>query len=111
MMKLQDHEDCLLIHRLRNSGQTNLCEWAKKIVDEFCEEQAIEERTSFNDVKNHFHDDLLENFLCIILILLFKFLVDKGVSHIVEPQPLLIEPRLNIGQERLRNWEKFVNNQ
>ena len=85
MRKLQDEENDLLMHKLYNGGNTNLSEWDKKIVVDFCEEQAIEQRTSFDDIKNCFHNDLHEHFLCTIPTLLFKFLIDKGVAHIVEP--------------------------
>ena len=54
--------------------------------DNFCEEQAIEECTLFDDVKYRFHDYQNYSFLCTIPTLLFKFLIDKGVAHIVEPQ-------------------------
>ena len=73
------------MHTVRNSGRTNLLEWAEQIVDEFCEEQAIDERASFDNIKSFFHDDLHESVLCTIPTFLFKFLIDKGVAHIVEP--------------------------
>ena len=79
------------MHTLWNSGRTNLSEWAKQIVDEFYEEQAIDEGVSFDNIESHFH----ESFLWTTLTLLFKFLIDKGVAHIVEPQPPLIETRSN----------------
>ena len=82
-----------LLHKLTNSGRTNLSEWVENIIDNFCEEQAIDETTSYDNIKDHFHDDFHENFLCTILTLLFKFLIDKGVAHIVEPRPPLFEPR------------------
>ena len=33
----------ILMHKLLNSGRTNLCEWFEKIIDDFYEEQEIEE--------------------------------------------------------------------
>ena len=45
------------MHMLRNGGRTNLSEWAKQIVDDFYEEQAIDERTSLDNIKIRFHDD------------------------------------------------------
>ena len=36
---------------ITNDGYTNIFEWFKKIIDEFYEEQAIEEHTSFNKIK------------------------------------------------------------
>ena len=65
------------MHTLQNGGKGNLLEWAKRIVDEFCEEQAIDERASFDNVKSRFHDDLHEIFLCTIPTFLFKFLIGK----------------------------------
>ena len=82
-----------LLHKLTNSGRTNLSEWVENIIDNFCKEQAIDERMSYDSIKDHFHDDFHESFLCTILTLLFKFLIDKGVAHIVEPGPSLVERR------------------
>ena len=99
------------MHMLRNGGRTNLSEWDEPIVDKFCEEKAIDERASFDNIKSCFHDDLHEIFLCTIPTLLFKFLIDKGVAHIVEPRPLLVEPRSNNDRECIKRWEKFIKNQ
>ena len=96
---------------LRNGGRTNLSEWAEQTVDDFYEEQAIDKRASFNNIKSHFHNDFHESFLCTIPTLLFKFLIDKGVAHIIETQPPLVETRSNNNRERIRRWEKFVKNQ
>lgn len=82
-----------LMHTLRNDRRTNLSKWVEQIVDDFCEEQAINKRDSFDNIKDHFHDDFHESFLCTVPTLLFKFLTDKGVAHIVEPRPPLVEPR------------------
>ena len=100
-----------LMHTLQNDGRTNLVEWDEQIVDEFCEEQAIEERASFENIKSRFHDDFHERFIFTIPTLLFKLLINKGVAHIVEPRPPLVEPRSNNDRERIRQWEKFVKNQ
>ena len=70
------------MHMLRNGGRKNLSEWVKHIVDNFCEEQAIDERALFNNIKDRFHNDFHESFLCTIPTLLFKILIDKGVAHI-----------------------------
>ena len=83
------------MHMLRNDGITNFSEWVKHIVDNFCKEQAIDERASYDNIKDHFH----KSFLCTIPTLLFKVLIDKGVAHIVESRPLLIEPRSNIDKK------------
>ena len=72
-----------------------MSEWFKKIADEFCEEQVVEERPSVETIKNILYIDLTEKFLCSLLTLLFKFLIQKGVGHIVEPHPSLGGPPLN----------------
>ena len=100
-----------LMHTLWNGGRTNLSEWVEQIVDEFCEEQAIDERASFDNIKDRFHDDFHESFLCTVTTLLFKFLIDNGVSHIVKPRPPLIEPRSDNDRRCISRWEKFVENQ
>ena len=99
------------MHMLRNGGRTNLLEWVEQIVDDFCKEQAIDERASFDNIKNRFHDEFHESFLCTIPTLLFKFLIDKGVAHIVEPRPPLVETWSNNDREHISRWEKFVKNQ
>ena len=59
-----------------------MSEWFEKIVDDFCEEQAVEDKTSVETVKEKFYINLTEQFLCSLLTLLFKFLIEKGVGHI-----------------------------
>ena len=81
------------MHKLTNGGRTNLSEWVKNIIDNFCKEQAIDERTSYDNIKDLFHDNFHEIFLCTIPTLLFKILIDKGVAHIVEARPPLVKPR------------------
>ena len=71
-----------------------MSEWFEKIVDDFCEEQAVEDRTSVETLKDKFYTDLTEQFLCSLPTLLFKFLIEKGVGHIVEPRPSLHEQTL-----------------
>ena len=88
-----------LFHKLTNNGKTNLSEWVKNIINEFCEEQAINERTSYDSIKDQFHDDFHESFLCTIPTLSIKFIIDKGVAHIVEPRTLLVEPRYDIDRK------------
>jgi len=85
MTRLEDHDNWILMQKLSNSGRKNLSKWVENIVNKFYEEQAIEVRTSFNDLKNRFHDNFHDSFLYTIPILLFKFLIDKGVSHNVKP--------------------------
>ena len=111
MTQPQQLENRQLMHTLQNGGRTNLSELVEQIVDKFYEEKAIDERASFDNIKSRFHDDFHENFLCTILTLLFKFLIDKGVAHIVEPQPPLIETRSNNDIECIKQLEKFIKNQ
>ena len=85
------------------------CRSGEKIVDNFCEEQVVEDRTSVENVKNKFYTDLIEQFLCSLPTLLFKFLIEKGVGHIVEPRPSLPGPPLNPRwAEKQKRWEKFI---
>ena len=72
-----------------------MSEWFEKITDEFCEEQIVEERVSVEIIEKMFYTDLTEQFLCSLPTLLFKFLIEKGVGHIVEPRPSLREPPPN----------------
>ena len=37
-----------------------MSEWFEKITDDFCEEKAVEDRTSFKKVKEKFYTDLTE---------------------------------------------------
>ena len=66
-----------------------MSEWFEKIADDFYEEQAVEDRTLVETVKEKFYTDLTKQFLCSLLTLLFKFLIEKGVGHIVKPRPSL----------------------
>ena len=68
-----------------------MSEWFEKITDDFCEEKAVEDRTSVETVKEKFYTDFTEQFLCSLSTLLFKFLIEKGIGHIVEPHPSLHE--------------------
>ena len=100
-----------LMHMLRNGGITNLSEWFEHIVENFCEEQAINERASFDNIKYRFHDDFYKSFLCTVPTLLFKFLIDKGIAYIVKPRPPLIKPKSNNEKKQISWWKKFIENQ
>ena len=50
MKKPEVIKDQQLLDKLIQGGRTNLSEWFEKINDEFCEEQAIEERTSVETI-------------------------------------------------------------
>ena len=109
MKKMEATKDQELLEKLIRGGRTNLLEWFENITDNFCEEQAIEERTSVETIQKKFYTDLTEQFLCSLPILLFKFLIEKGVVHIVEPRPSLHEPPPNFNwAEKQRKWEKFI---
>ena len=45
MKKLEATKDQELLEKLIQGGQTNLSDWFENIIDEFCEKQAMEERT------------------------------------------------------------------
>ena len=86
-----------------------MSKWFEKIVNDFCEEQAVEDRTSVKIIKEKFYTDLTEQFLCSLPTLLFKFLIAKGVGHIVEPRPSLRGLPLNPNWvEKKERWEKFI---
>ena len=68
-------KDQELLEKLIRGGRTNLSKWFEKITDEFCEEQAVEERTSVETIQKKFYTDLIEQFFCSLPTLLFKFLI------------------------------------
>ena len=81
----------------------------EKITNEFCEEQYVEERVSVESIEKRFYTDFIEQFLCSLLTLLFKFLIEKRVGHIVEPHKSLQEPPPNSNWvEKQKKWEKFI---
>ena len=86
-----------------------MSEWIEKIADEFCEEQAVEERTSVETIKKKFYTDLTEQFLCSLPTFLFKFLIDKRVGHIVKARPSLHGLSINPNWvEKQKRWEKII---
>ena len=91
MKNPEETKDQDLLEKFIRGGRTNLSEWFENITDEFYEEQAVEERTSVESVQKIFYIDLTEQFLCSLPTLLFKFLIEKGVVHIVEPHSSLHE--------------------
>ena len=68
-----------------------MSEWFEKIADDFYEEEAVEDRILVEIVKEKFYTYFTEQFLCSLPTLLFKFLIEKGAGHIVEPCPSLHE--------------------
>ena len=86
-----------------------MSEWFEKIAEDFCEEQAVKDRTSVETVKEKFYTDFTKQILCSLPTLLFKFLIKKGAGHIVEPPPPLYEQPSNTNwAEKQKNWEKFI---
>ena len=86
-----------------------MSEWFEKTADDFYEEQAVEDRTFLETVKEKFYTDFTKQFLCSLPTLLFKFLIEKGVAHIVEPQPSLHElPTNSNWAKKQRKWENFI---
>ena len=107
--KLEGTKDRQLLEKLIHRGRTNLLEWFEKITYEFYEEQAVEERTSVETVKKKFYTELTKKFFCSLPTLMFKFLIEKGIGHIVEPRPSLCRPPLNPNWvEKQKRWEKFI---
>jgi hypothetical protein len=73
------------------------------------QEQAIEDKTSIDTVKENFYTDLHDGFFCTIPSLLHKFMLDKGVGHIVEYRPPLSTPPPNSNWEECQSkWEEFL---
>ena len=109
MRKTEGTKEQQLLEKLILGGRTKSLEWFEKIADNFCEEQAVEDRTSVETVKEKFYTDLTEQFLCSLPTLMFKFLIKKGVGDIVEPLPSLRGPPLNPNWEiKQKRWEKFI---
>ena len=71
-----------LLEKLIWGGRTNLSEWFEKIGDNFCEEKAIKDKTSVETAKEKFYTEFIEQFLCSLPTLLFKFLIENGAGHI-----------------------------
>ena len=105
MKKPEATKEQQLLDKLIQGGRTNLSEWFEKITDDFCEEKAIEERTSVETIQNKFYTKLTEQFLCSLPTMLFKFLIEKGVGHIVEPRSSLHERLPNSNWvEKQKKW-------
>ena len=102
MRRLDEKNERLLLHKLCNGGRTNLYEWLEKVCDDFCKEQVVEARTSLEEVKRKFYTCLHKGFLCSIPTLLYKFFIENGVGHIVEPRPPL-------GIPASTNWQQKQN--
>ena len=91
-MNLEANKDQELLKKLIRGVRTNLSEWFEKIADKFCQEQEVEERVLVESIEKIFYTGFTKQFLSSLSNLFFKFLIDRGVGHIVEPRPSLIEP-------------------
>ena len=60
MKNLEANKDQELLEKLIWVEWTNLSEWFEKIINELCEEQAIEERTSIETIQKIFYTDFIE---------------------------------------------------
>ena len=85
MPRSDENNEILVMHNLYNRERKKLYEWLEKIYDNFCKEQVVEARTSLEEVKRKFYTGLHKGFLCSIPTLLYKFFIENGVSHIVQP--------------------------
>ena len=85
MKKPTDPEEAKLLRKLVNGGRTNLTEWVESICKEFCEDEATETYSSLQSIESQFFSDLHDNFLYLLPVLLHRFLINKGMGHIVEP--------------------------
>ena len=99
-MKPEATKDQELLQKWIRGGRTNLSDWFEKIADEYCQEKVVEERVSVESIEKRFYTEFTEQFLCSLLNLLFKFLIDRGVGHIDKPRPSLIKLPTNT------NWAK-----
>jgi hypothetical protein len=108
MKKPADPEEAKLLSKLINGGRTNLTEWVESLCKEFCEDEATETYSSLQSIESQFFSDLHDNFFCLLPVLLHKFLIEKGVAHIVEPRPPLRRRPNTNWEERERAWKRFV---
>ena len=60
MKKSEGTKDNQLLEKLIRGGRTKLLEWFEKIVDDFCEEQSVEDKTSVETIKEKFYTYLTE---------------------------------------------------
>jgi hypothetical protein len=70
--------------KLINGGRTNMHDWLERIIEDYISEQAIEDRTSLNKIKEKLCIELHNGFFCTVLTPLHKLLLNKGLGDIVE---------------------------
>ena len=63
MKNMEGTNEQQLLEKLIPGGRTNLSEWFEKITDDFCEEQAVEDKTLVETVKEKFYTDLTKQFM------------------------------------------------
>ena len=86
-----------------------MSKWFEIIIDELYEEQAVNKIISVDSIKERFYNNLIEQFMCSLSTLLFKFLINKCAGQIVEPHSLLINPPSDTNWAvKQKEWEKFV---
>ena len=108
MKKLADPGEAKLLSKLINGGRTNLSEWVEGICQELCEDEATESYSSVQNVERQFYSKLHDNLFFMLPMLLHKFLIEKGVGHIVETRPPLTHRPNTNWQEREKAWERFI---
>ena len=87
------------MHKLYNGGRKKLYEWLEKVCNNLCEDQAIEDQTSLEEVERKFYIDPQEGLVCPIPTLLYKFLIENGSVQ-------KVEPRSPLGTPTSTNWKK-----
>ena len=85
MKKVVEIKDQEFLQKLIRGGCTNLSEWIEKIAYEFCEEHVVEDRVSVESIDKRFYNDFTRYFIFSLSTMLFNFLINRGVGHIVEP--------------------------
>ena len=108
MKKPTDPGEEKLLRKLIKGGRTNLSEWVEGICQEFCEDKATKFYPSVQNIERQFYSDLHDNFFCMLPVLLHKFLIEKGVGHIVETRPPLRHSLNTNWKEREKAWERFI---
>ena len=64
MRKSDEIKEQQLLEKMIRGGRTNLSKWFEKITNDFCEEQAVEDRNLVETVKEKFYTDLTKQFMC-----------------------------------------------
>ena len=70
--------------KLTNRGRTNLHDWLERIIEDYILEQAIEDWTSLDKIKETFYTKLHDGFFYTVPTFLLEFLLEKGFNDIIE---------------------------